>query len=335
LRARSAGLLASLAGVTAIITLAHISDLHATPVEPRAVGPLLGKRASGWLSWRLRRRHAHQEHVLEALIEDLQREAPDHVAITGDLTNVALEEEFPLARGWLERIGAPGWVTAVPGNHDAYVAVPVERSWQLWREYLVSDAASRTLLEAVGHPQADGLEFPSLRLRGQLALIGLCSAHPTPLFTASGSLGSVQRERLERLLGLLGERGLVRIVLIHHPPYPGATSRRRALSDAEQLCELLGRTGAELVLHGHLHKTRLAGIAGPAGEIPVVGVRSASDVGERRDRRAQYHLYEVEANAGGPPSIRLRTRGYDEATGGFRAEGPPEGTLLSCCSDER
>lgn len=298
-------------------------------MEPRGLGPLLGKRASGWLSWRLRRRHAHQSHVLEALIEDLKREAPDHVAITGDLTNVALEEEFPRARDWLERIGAPGFVTAVPGNHDAYVPVPLERSWELWREYLVSDAASRALLAELGQPADGALEFPSLRLRGGVALVGLCSARPTPLFRASGALGGVQRERLERLLFLLGERGLVRVVLIHHPPYPGATSARRALSDAEPLCELLARTGAELVLHGHLHRTRLAGIPGPAGEIPVVGVRSASDVGERRDRRAQYHLYDVRRAGDGAPTIHLRTRGYDEASGGFRSEGPPEGTPLS------
>lgn len=311
-----------------MLTLAHISDLHATPVEPRGLSPLLGKRASGWLSWRLHRRHAHRPHVLEALIEDLKRQAPDHVAITGDLTNVALPEEFPDARRWLERIGAPGWVTTVPGNHDAYVALPRDRSWELWREYLVSDAASRPLLESLGHPIGDALEFPSLRLRGEVALVGLCSAEPTPLFSAAGALGPVQRERLERLLLVLGERGLLRVVLIHHPPYPGATSQRRALRDAQSLVELLGRVGAELVLHGHLHRTRVARVPGPAGDIPVVGVRSASDAGSREGRRAQYHLYELAPRRGGRASVRLRTRGYDEATGAFRWEGPPEGVPL-------
>jgi 3',5'-cyclic AMP phosphodiesterase CpdA len=61
--------------------------------------PLLGKRALGWLSWKLRRRHAHRSEVLEALIADLRKTAPDHVAVTGDLTNVSLEDEFGAARG--------------------------------------------------------------------------------------------------------------------------------------------------------------------------------------------------------------------------------------------
>lgn len=299
-------------------------------MQPRGIGPLLGKRASGWLSWRLRRRHAHRPHVLEALIEDLQRQAPDHVAVTGDLTNVALEDEFVHARAWLRRIGAPDRVTAIPGNHDAYVHMPVERSWELWRDYLVSDESGEALLADLWErKKPDALEFPSLRVRGALAIVGLCSAQPTPLFSASGALGADQRERLESVLTELGERGLVRVVLLHHPPYPGATSARRALSDAGPLCDLLRRVGAELVLHGHLHRTRLAEIAGPFGEIPVVGVRSASDVGERPGRCAQYHLYDIEpAGTGERPRIVMRKRGYDEASGCFRAEGSPEGESL-------
>ena len=65
-----------------IYTLAHLSDLHATPVEPRGPGPLLGKRFFGWLSWRMRRHHEHKASVLEALLDDLRETTPDQVAIT-------------------------------------------------------------------------------------------------------------------------------------------------------------------------------------------------------------------------------------------------------------
>ena len=68
-------------------TLAHVSDLHATPVEVRRVADFLGKRALGWLSWRLRRRHHHRPEALEALAADLRATAPDHTAVTGDVTN--------------------------------------------------------------------------------------------------------------------------------------------------------------------------------------------------------------------------------------------------------
>jgi 3',5'-cyclic AMP phosphodiesterase CpdA len=251
--------------------------------------------------------------------------------VTGDLTNIALEDEFPHARAWLERIGAPDRVTAVPGNHDAYVRVPRERSWDLWAEYMVSDEAGEALMRDLGvWEKPGGLKFPTVRLRDDLALIGLSSARPTPLFFASGSLGASQRDRLERLLAALGERGRVRVVLVHHPPTPGATSRRRALVDARLLCDVIRRVGAELVLHGHLHRTRFARIPGPSGEVPVIGVRSASDVGERPGRRAQYHLYDIASGRDGcPPRIGIRTRGYDAATGGFRGEGEPSESVPS------
>ena len=74
---------------------------------PRGITPLLGKRGLGWLSWQLRRRHVHRPEVLEALLLDLEHARPDHVVVTGDLTNISLPEEFEIARGWLERLGAP------------------------------------------------------------------------------------------------------------------------------------------------------------------------------------------------------------------------------------
>src|SRR5262245_29435276 len=223
---------------TIIYTLAHLSDLHATPVEPRGLTPLLGKRVLGFLSWRLRRRHAHKPEVLAALIEDLHAQSPDHVAVTGDLTNISLPDEFPAARAWLERIGDPEWVSAVPGNHDAYVRIPRARSWDLWSEWLRPDHDWR----AAAVP---GTDYPSVRVRGPLALVGLCSAQPTLPFLAGGSLGRAQLQRLEAALVELRARSLVRIVLVHHAAVPGMVGARRALWDAPALAAVLARAGAE------------------------------------------------------------------------------------------
>ena len=90
--------------------------------------------------------------------------------------------------------------------------------------------------------------------------------------------------------------------------------------DGGALREVLAREGAELVLHGHTHRTRLGSLPGPAGAIPVVGARSASDVGHRPEKRAQYHVYEVAPGEEGRFGIRMRVRGYDPATGGFAEE---------------
>ena len=280
--------------------LAHVSDLHATRLRVRRVLDFAGKRFLGWLSWRVRRRNVHDAGVLEALVGDLRAAAPDQIAVTGDLTNVACVEEFPEALGWLERLGSPERVSVVPGNHDAYVAMPHEVSWDHWSDYLRSDG------------EMGPAAFPTLRTRGPLAIVGVNSAHPTLPLIASGTVGEPQLGALERRLRELADSGLCRVVLIHHPITEGAVSTRRELRDAGALRAVLGRAGAELVLHGHGHRTLFSEVSGPAGPIPVVGARSASDSTDRTDKRAQYHLYEIEPRGSGF-RIETRIRGWNGA----------------------
>ena len=301
-----------------MFSLGHLSDLHATPVVVKNPLQLLNKRFFGWLSWQIRRQHYHRTSVVDALLDDLGQASIDHLVVTGDLTNISLPTEFGAAREGLKQLGDARDVSIVPGNHDAYVRVAQSRSWNLWSEYFESDEV-KTAAES-SDPRD---RFPTLRIRGPVAVVGLCSALPTRLFDASGTLGDAQLDRLERLLHGLAEGDLCRVISIHHPITVGATHSRRWLRDAESLRNVISRAGADLVVHGHNHRTLIAELAGPDGAIPVVGVRSASDIGQRAGRRAQYHIYEIERNRGseGPRfRIGLRIRGYDRDTGRFSAE---------------
>jgi 3',5'-cyclic AMP phosphodiesterase CpdA len=133
--------------------------------------------------------------------------------------------------------------------------------------------------------------FPFVRRCGRVALIGVNSAVPTRPFHAGGLVGDGQLARLGRMLAALGREGLMRVVLIHHPPLPGLAAPAKALADAGALAEILGEHGAELVLHGHNHRFMLNTQQGPAGGIPVVGVPSASARSAHgREELARYHL---------------------------------------------
>lgn len=262
--------------------LAHLSDPHLSSLAGVRPRDLLNKRALGYVSWCRRRRHIHRTEVLEALVADLAATAPDHIVVTGDFTHLGLPAEFNQAARWLAGLGEPDRVTAVPGNHDAYVAAPWQQTMGRLHPYLASDAGLDAAPEAL---------FPSLRLRGPLALIGLSSSCPSGPFTATGRLGREQLATLERILASPVCRQRLRVLLVHHPPAPRSVSWRRRLTDADGLAGVLRRQGAELVLHGHAHHSLFRDLAVPGGRVPVVGVPSASDAGDRGKEAACLHLY--------------------------------------------
>ncbi|SDT51963.1 metallophosphoesterase family protein [Bradyrhizobium canariense] len=281
----------------AAFTLAHLSDPHLPPLPAARLGDLLGKRAFGYLNW-TRNRHKYQRRdVLDALVSDLHGQTPDHVAVTGDFVNLALEAEFEPARAWLEGVGSPDRVTIVPGNHDAYVRATQPRIAEAWGSYLAGDDAS------------GGGTFPFLRRRGPLALIGVSSAVPTPPLMATGWLGRTQLDALERTLSRVAAEQLFRVLLIHHPLRSNARAKR--LTDSDQLLALLKQHGVELVLHGHDHVHSTIWIDGPHGTIPVIGVPSASALAHGHYPAAAYNLFSVERD-GGAWRCEQTVRGIDD-----------------------
>ena len=296
--------------------LAHLSDLHLTSLKGMAIGQLLNKRILGYLSWWRKRRRVHRLDIVEALLEDLKITRPDHIAITGDLTHLGLPDEFTDAGQWLARLGPPDQVTVIPGNHEAYVGQKWSAQLSAWAPYLISD-------DRQGNSRTGEL-FPSLRIRGKVALIGLCSARPSLPFLAVGSLGEKQLGILAEILQETGKAGLLRVVLIHHPPVPGTIKWRKRLVDNRAFADVIARCGAELVLHGHTHAETFSELQSPAGRVPVIGAPSASELNPRSERCAKYNLYLIKRD-GDRWDLKMLVRGYSEESGKFDQE---QGTNL-------
>ncbi len=273
------------------LTLAHLSDVHLGPLpESAAWKDFALKRVIGTLSWKLKRHKLHDPAVAEAIVKDIKAAAPDHVAFTGDLLNVSAHAEFLRAADWMENFGDPQWISFVPGNHDAYVPVKWEQGLGHLATYMTGDmAVPSTQLTSI---------FPYVRLRRNLAVIGLNSAAPQSLTRASGSVGPEQLQALSKLLPDLKAKGYYRAVMIHHPPLPGLAPPRKALRDAADLRDVLRDGGAEVVLHGHNHHPILTVLEGREGKIPIVGVPSASMNGHSHYEPAAWNLYEITRNQG-------------------------------------
>ena len=271
-----------------MFTLAHLSDPH-LPMPTARPGQLLNKRATGYANWWRNRVHLHVPEALAGVVADITEQKPSHIALTGDLVNVSLPEEFRRAARWLESLGPPDRITVIPGNHDVYVPIPWDEGLGLWGAYMAGD----------GQPPAKGFDvFPTLRRRDGVALIGLSTGVPKPPLLATGDLGPAQIARAEQLLVETGREGLCRIVMIHHPPLTDQ-SRFKHLTDAAAFQAMICKVGCEAILHGHNHRSEIARIAGPRGPVPVLGVTSASAAPGSKYGRARYHLIRIEREGEG------------------------------------
>ncbi len=260
--------------------LAHLSDPHLPPLPQPRWSDLIGKRITGYINWRRKRSAIHQRPILDALIADLKTQTFDHLAVTGDLTNLALPAEFVAAKAWVQSLGPAENVTLIPGNHDAYVASARDALATSCAPYMLGDGAKT-------------VSFPFVRRRGALALVALSSAVPTAPFMATGTLGEVQCAALADILQRLKREGLFRVVLVHHPLHSDPKDWYKRLMDSERLREILRVHGAELILHGHDHHLTRMPIEGPDAQIPMIGVPSASSILDDEHEGAAYNLFRV------------------------------------------
>jgi len=288
---------------------AQLSDPHLSTLDHVRPRDLLNKRVLGYLSWLRRRRYEHRREVLDALQRDLDLDGIDQLLVTGDLTHIGLPSEFEEARDWLRQLGEPGRVALVPGNHDACVRAPWKDTFALWQEYMASDPGSGL---------ADG--FPTLRIRGEIAFIGLSTGTPKPPLMATGTLGPEQLGRLPALLDQAAKRGLFRVVYLHHSPVAGHEKWRKRLTDAGAIQAILEERGAELVLHGHGHRAHTGSLETRCGSLPVVALPSASALGLHGGDIAHYNRYTVDRRDSGW-GLLIESRTYDPASGACRDGG--------------
>jgi 3',5'-cyclic AMP phosphodiesterase CpdA len=294
--------------------LAHISDLHLLDLKDVPAVRFFNKRATGYANLRFKRNHVHRHGYVERVAHAIADAKVDHVAITGDLTNLALESEFTFARHVLDddlRM-PPGDVSVVPGNHDVYTrgAARSRRFAAYVGPYASSD------LPEFGVEVGPG-RFPFVRLRQNLAIIGLSSAVPRLPLVASGKLGRAQLGALRKILAHPSVKERTPVVLLHHPPHNPESKLKiwmGGLVDADELLDVLAPLPHVLVLHGHLH-TRIQRRDRTDGGLRVTaGATSASLHHDDVSRMSGFNVYDFD-DAGEVREVVAHV--FDPKTEGF------------------
>lgn len=207
----------------------------------------------------------------QALIDELNREPPDLVILSGDLTLAARTDEFVRARKFIDTLNAP--TLAVPGNHDITPYKLLERflkPYGRWQKHISRDIE------------------PSWA-NGDTTVVGLNTARRLRL-KLDWSHGSLSHDQLEKLPARFASAGpdCFRIVVAHHPFIDEAnvdlSDRPSALVHrAKKALAAFVEQRVDLVTAGHLHRTYTAAFGGPDTDQPSAAERGADQVGGPED----------------------------------------------------
>lgn len=304
-----------------MLRIAHISDLHVLApagVELRRI--LFNKRVTGYANLLSKRGRVYRQEYLLAVMAAAAAQA-DQLVVTGDITNLSLEGEYEEARRLLDEAAGVAEVTVVPGNHDIYLpAIHDRRRFpHHFSPYMQSDLPELALDLPAG-------PFPSVKLRGPAAIIGLSSAVPRPPFVSAGYVGRAQLEALGRVLAHPEVARRTPVVLIHHSPFDSRfrlEQLRGGLVDAQGLRGALQGLARGLLLYGHLHVRQHHRLKTGSGALDAL-CASAAPLEHSDDRvRAGFNLYQL-ADDGSIASLEARV--LEPATRAFqRFELPTEG----------
>ncbi len=171
--------------------------------------------------------------VVEALVALAQRERPDLVVLSGDITQRARADQFAAARAFADRLGAP--FVAIPGNHD----VPL------------LDLPARVLRPYARQRAAFGVELEPVHTSAGLFVI--CVNTTRPWRHKNGEVSAAQVERVAALLGEATAAQL-RVVVVHQP---AAVAREQDAHDLlrgrAHALQRWAQAGADVVMGGHIH----------------------------------------------------------------------------------
>lgn len=274
--------------------IGHISDLHIFAMDDVRPRRFLNKRLVGGTNLLFHRSKAHSPEVVQIALERLDDEGVDHIAISGDITNLALDEEFEEAERIIGQLDdAYARVSVVPGNHDYYVPDVLERRpfERVFARYMESDLPSYQLETG----------YPFCKLLGdEVALVGLNSGVPSPPFFAIGRVDERELRSLDALLDDPKVRDRFKVVMVHHPLLPFEHSRvqfYRCMTNAEDVLSVLRWRNVELAIHGHnhyYHSLELPHLGKP-GTLHICEAGSTSITSAKDEHYAgKYNVYHIE-----------------------------------------
>lgn len=241
-----------------------------------------------------------------AVLRRIAERRYDAVVLAGDLTQRNFRWQFRAARGFCDAVRAHVPLHLVPGNHDV--------AW--WWQPL-GLGSRRAILRGYRKWISAELE-PVLRLPG-VTIVGLHSCPRVQPYTVTtrprdvsvvGHLTAAQWAQA-RTAFAASPAGDLKVLVFHHNLLRGDLSQRWGLVARAQGIRDAHATGAQLVLNGHDHQTRIEGVE-LDGRTMVVSASTSFCARTRGGLASAFNEIEV-----APDRLTLRACTWDAARGDF------------------
>lgn len=191
------------------VTLFHVSDIH------------FGIEDAGAHSW---------------FAEAVERERPDAIVCTGDLTQRAKRGEWAAAQAWLSALPAP--VVLEVGNHD----MPY---YNLAERFSTPFARFDQLVSAVERRP----DLPGVRLVPLRTTVKAQTRFPW----SDGVVTDHALEQAVRHVRAAADGEAMVVVYCHHPLMAGPPGSPNPTVGGDKAASALALAGADVILSGHVH----------------------------------------------------------------------------------
>lgn len=175
-----------------------------------------------------------QPAVATALQQFAQRQRPDVLVLSGDITQRASLEQFAEARAFCDSLAIPRMLS-LPGNHDIALFNVFERLFRPYARYL----------HAFGSQLEPTIKLPDLFLTGVNTT--------RPWRHKDGEVSAAQISRVARALAATTS-GQLRIVVVHQPVHVlRQKDEHDRLHNWEPAVRAWTDAGADVIMGGHIH----------------------------------------------------------------------------------
>jgi 3',5'-cyclic AMP phosphodiesterase CpdA len=238
---------------------------------------------------------SHDTRIADELLASLNRQQPDLIILSGDLTQRARQTEFEHARRFLDAIPQPKLV--VPGNHDLPLYDMIARLHKPLKSFHRHIAPERL----------DGDLFQD----SEVAVLGLNTARRFP-----GKSGRVSFDQIAYLRRVFADvpPHIFKALVTHHPlGYPAGETGHGIAGRAHHVLQALAGLDVHLLLSGHGHRPLNGEMQLDTAEhrsILVVHAGTAISTRTRDGHGNTYNLVDIAA-----PEVSIRIMEWSEAEG--------------------